>query len=119
MKKVSITNPQYNDCTWCYGRGKIALYPITSQSGDLDNDPDERTCPVCCGSGKHLDAPITQFNVDNVKVPFTCPVCNGHGTVSKPPWVAGDQNAWGSTGNPLYQCPSCKGTCIIWGPPKE
>jgi len=22
--------------------------------------------------------------------PYCCPACNGHGTVSRPPWVAGD-----------------------------
>ncbi len=47
-------------------------------------------------------------------IPFTCPTCHGQGTVSKPPYVAGDQSTWESTGTGLYPCPSCNGTGIIW-----
>ena len=28
---------------------------------------------------------------------FTCPVCDGHGTVTRPPWIAGDQPTWTSS----------------------
>jgi hypothetical protein len=39
-----------------------------------------------------------------------CPTCGGQETVSKPPWVAGDQETW-SSGNAwdLYPCPTCDG----------
>lgn len=49
-----------------------------------------------------------------MRIPHKCPVCNGHGTVSKPPSVAGDQDTWMSSGTHLYPCPACNGTCIIW-----
>jgi len=46
--------------------------------------------------------------------PFMCPVCNGHGTVSKPPWIAGDVYAWVGCALRTYPCPACGGTGIIW-----
>jgi DnaJ-class molecular chaperone len=47
--------------------------------------------------------------------PFTCPTCNGSTTVSKPPWIAGDQNTWfSSNAGELYPCPSCNGVGVIW-----
>jgi hypothetical protein len=47
--------------------------------------------------------------------PHCCPVCNGAGTVSRPPWVAGDVQAWASvdTGS-TYPCKACSGTGILW-----
>jgi len=47
--------------------------------------------------------------------PYECPVCHGQGTVSKPPYVAGDQKTW--TANNAwdkYPCPACGGTGIVW-----
>ena len=41
-----------------------------------------------------------------------CPVCDGQGIVSKPPWVAGDQNTWASN-RTSYPCPVCGGKGII------
>lgn len=37
-----------------------------------------------------------------------CPNCHGQKTVSRPPWLAGDQKTWASS-NPLatYPCPTC------------
>ena len=48
--------------------------------------------------------------------PHECPVCSGHGTVSKPPHVAGDQVEWTATGTDLYPCHACKGTGVVWEP---
>jgi len=48
------------------------------------------------------------------KQPFTCPVCCGHGTVQKPPWVAGDQQTWSSGHTGWYTCPACTGEGIVW-----
>ena len=49
------------------------------------------------------------------KTPFTCPVCHGAGTVSKPPWVAGDQEFWADASGELYDCPACGKTGVVWG----
>lgn len=45
-----------------------------------------------------------------------CPNCNGQGTVSRPPWVAGDQMTWVSSGTGFYTCPTCKGFGYIMVP---
>jgi DnaJ-class molecular chaperone len=46
--------------------------------------------------------------------PHKCPVCRGQGTVSKPPHIAGDQDAWVSSDVGPYMCRACNGTGIIW-----
>ncbi len=46
--------------------------------------------------------------------PHCCPVCNGHGTVSKPPWIAGDVMTWVDTSTAPYPCKACNGTGIVW-----
>lgn len=46
-------------------------------------------------------------------IPFTCPTCHGHGTVQKPPWIAGDQMTWASNEMELYPCPSCNGNGFV------
>ncbi len=56
---------------------------------------------------------VEGFNV-TISLPFSCPTCYGHGTVQKPPWIAGDQLTWTGSSVELYQCPSCSGTGIIW-----
>lgn len=38
-----------------------------------------------------------------------CPNCGGQKTVSKPPYIAGDVNAWVGSGTPTYPCPTCDG----------
>jgi chromosome segregation ATPase len=38
-----------------------------------------------------------------------CPNCGGQKTVSKPPYIAGDVNAWADSGTPTYPCPTCDG----------
>jgi DnaJ-class molecular chaperone len=42
-----------------------------------------------------------------------CPVCNGAGTVSRPPWVAGDQMSWTDTGAKNYPCRACDGKGVL------
>ena len=52
--------------------------------------------------------------------PHKCPVCNGHGTVSKPPYVAGDIYAWmGGSTSDLFPCNACSGSGIVWEPDHE
>ncbi len=45
-----------------------------------------------------------------------CPVCDGQGTVSRPPWVAGDQPTWIDTQTAPYPCKAChgKGAVLIY-----
>ncbi len=49
-------------------------------------------------------------------IPHACPVCNGQGTVSKPPWIAGDVTEWTSGDTQFYPCKACNGTGIVWEP---
>ena len=46
--------------------------------------------------------------------PFKCPVCDGTGLVSKPPWIAGDQQTWISTSTGPWPCKACGGIGIVW-----
>jgi len=47
-------------------------------------------------------------------IPYqTCPVCSGQGTVSRPPYIAGDVHEWTSSGTPVYPCTVCKGEGVI------
>lgn len=41
-----------------------------------------------------------------------CPKCNGQGTVSKPPYVAGDVHEWTSS-SASFVCDVCNGAKII------
>jgi DnaJ-class molecular chaperone len=45
-----------------------------------------------------------------------CPRCDGSGRLMKPPWVAGDQHEWSSTGVGPYTCPTCAGTGLLVRP---
>lgn len=46
-------------------------------------------------------------------VPYQkCPKCNGQGTVSKPPWLAGDIDQWSGTAT-SFPCDVCNGAKII------
>ena len=45
-----------------------------------------------------------------------CPVCEGTGLVSRPPWVAGDQDCWVSSSTGPYTCRACNGQGIIMAP---
>ena len=49
-----------------------------------------------------------------VKLAYRCPACNGHGTVSRPPWIAGDQETWPASSIETYSCRACGGTGIVW-----
>ena len=44
-----------------------------------------------------------------------CPKCNGQGIVSKPPWIAGDQDTWSSTAA-SYPCDVCSGAKVLLVP---
>ena len=48
-------------------------------------------------------------------IPHKCPACNGHGTVSRPPWIPGDQETWDAATTTTYQCRACGGSGIVWG----
>ena len=41
-----------------------------------------------------------------------CPKCDGQGIVSKPPYIAGDQNTWASA-ETSYICNLCNGQMVI------
>ncbi len=47
---------------------------------------------------------------------FKCPECDGTGKVSRPPWIAGDQGEWVSSGTAPYSCGACVGTGVVWSP---
>jgi Zn finger protein HypA/HybF involved in hydrogenase expression len=42
-----------------------------------------------------------------------CPNCHGQKTVSKPPYIAGDQETWTAGDSKLYPCPTCNATGYI------
>ena len=42
-----------------------------------------------------------------------CPVCDGTGLVNKPPWVAGDQHTWTTSGSGPWPCKRCQGIGTI------
>jgi hypothetical protein len=46
--------------------------------------------------------------------PHRCPVYNGHGTVSRPPWIAGDVDNWTHSDAGPYECRACKASGIVW-----
>ena len=41
-----------------------------------------------------------------------CPKCQGQGSVSKPPWLSAEQQAWSST-QTSWVCDVCNGAKII------
>lgn len=56
----------------------------------------------------------TSISISSETKPYCCPVCNGAGTVSRPPWIAGDIQAWESTSTAVYECKACQGTGVLW-----
>jgi len=48
-----------------------------------------------------------------------CPVCDGTGLVSRPPYVAGDQQRWSSTSTGPYPCRVCVGSGMVIAPRPE
>lgn len=44
-----------------------------------------------------------------------CPKCNGQGSVSKPPWLAGDVDQWTSS-ETQYDCDVCNGAKVLVKP---
>ena len=49
--------------------------------------------------------------------PHKCPVCDGSGSVSRPPWVAGDQQTWVTSGEMSFPCNACYGTGVLSSDP--
>lgn len=43
-----------------------------------------------------------------------CPCCNGSGLVSRPPWVAGDQQAFSASSCGPWPCKACNGSGMLW-----
>jgi hypothetical protein len=81
------------------------------------------TCGDCgMHDGYYLDGVYHWADIGNAQFttnqrPFACPVCNGGGTVSRPPFVAGDCPQWVQGGGPyVYPCEACNGSGIVWGP---
>lgn len=44
-----------------------------------------------------------------------CPKCNGQGTVSKPPYIAGDIHQWSSS-SVIFNCDVCNGAKVLLVP---
>jgi hypothetical protein len=53
-------------------------------------------------------------NAEPPQAANACPVCNGHGTVSRPPHVAGDVPWWVGSSIESYPCRACSGTGLVW-----
>jgi len=47
-----------------------------------------------------------------------CPKCDGQGTVSKPPYVAGDVHQWSST-SAVFPCNVCNGEMVLFVPDEQ
>jgi len=86
---------------------------------------DHRSCPDCGGRGySYSDPDGKQLKCgmcdgfgeveEEISEPHGCPVCHGQGTVSKPPYIAGDQPTWTASNSTPYPCPACNGTGVIW-----
>lgn len=76
-----------------------------------------RSCMIIFGSGpREARAGVSCAALVGVEppTPHTCPPCNGHGTVSRPPWIAGDQESWTASSTNPYPCRACGGTGIVW-----
>jgi hypothetical protein len=59
----------------------------------------EVICHVCgIEEGTYHTCPGPKPLYHSAPVPHCCPVCSGSGKVSRPPWVAGDQESWTDTG---------------------
>lgn len=43
---------------------------------------------------------------------YKCPICGGQGTLSKPPWIAGDVSSW-TASESSYPCKVCNGSGVI------
>ena len=72
---------------------------------------------VCMGCGCACESTggcYTCMNRPPPTKPHKCPVCDGAGKISRPPWIAGDQNIWADTGTALYPCQACDGSGIVW-----
>lgn len=60
-----------------------------------------------------FDAPVKEQTLQPKTIPYQCcPKCNGQGTVSKPPYIAGDVYEWSSS-SAVFPCDVCNGAKII------
>ena len=71
-------------------------------------------CSVC---GRLTGGCCAVMTTPEARKPHCCPVCHGAGTVSRPPWVAGDQPTWDTNTIEFYECRACKGSGIVWETP--
>lgn len=69
----------------------------------------------CKDCGQKHDTTTVHCGMRPVRYPYKCPVCDGSGKVSRPPWVAGDQQYWGDSNTAPYTCNACQGTGVVWG----
>src|SRR5690606_21883237 len=60
-------------------------------------------------NSSQLEPPVMQNYTDTWQL---CPKCNGQGIVSKPPYIAGDQQTWSSS-SAVHTCDVCNGNKII------
>ena len=61
---------------------------------------------MCCKEPEYFVSPENNPWLNSTNV-YKCTTCNGFKTVSRPPWVAGDQTEWTGTSTDLYPCPTC------------
>jgi hypothetical protein len=73
------------------------------------------------GSPNHPDKGVLRIGFVNgylagvvSNLPHKCPACDGSGWVSRPPWIAGDQQVWDDSSALPYPCNACNGSGIIW-----
>ena len=71
-------------------------------------------CDGCNTTGGRMGCPEHGPGRALDRRPFACSVCNGHGTVNRPPWIAGDQLEWAASDSGPYECRACGGTGIVW-----
>jgi hypothetical protein len=74
---------------------------------------------VCSACGNNVGTSAGCCVLKPLRRPYKCPVCDGAGHVSRPPWVAGDQNTWIASDVATHSCHACSGTGIVWSPDGE
>lgn len=73
--------------------------------------PKKELCEMLIEANRHLKN-LSVITINN-SVPYQkCPKCDGQGTVSKPPYIAGDVHEWSSS-SASHICDVCNGVKII------
>ena len=80
---------------------------LNEKLGDFLHDPDPTPSQQTLGEGEDQKL-YGEWQL--------CPKCLGQGTVSKPPYLAGDIFHW-SSNQTSFQCDVCNGSKIITRPP--